>query len=324
MNRIAEELTRDGLLSKINLVVNKRYRLGFFFFSVVTLLNFGSFATTTDPINGATLLLNVTTPQGVVQRIVDLTIKKIVEAATGARGAAVAVAVKTDKKQLGRNTSFFGDMETIDLSVKDDWGEAAGKAKNVLRGKINEAGTGGFVAAARSVLLWNGEIVWEAPVINTLGVSVFGDLPDPGLVESASLIIDYSIVDTKVSVFSVPGAGTGSWSFDHSWGGLTSFSGSVGFDSEDPDPVFAGDLTSYAGAFSIGPGSLSVDALTINDLFSLPISYSDFFSTGEVGAEFAGRMVAQSAIPIPAALPLFGSGLGLLGLLRWRRRRATA
>jgi hypothetical protein len=30
---------------------------------------------------------------------------------------------------------------------------------------------------------------------------------------------------------------------------------------------------------------------------------------------------ASSAIPLPAALPLFATGLGGLGLLGWRRKR---
>ena len=33
---------------------------------------------------------------------------------------------------------------------------------------------------------------------------------------------------------------------------------------------------------------------------------------------------APSAVPLPAALPLFASGLGALGLLGWRRKRKNA
>ena len=37
-----------------------------------------------------------------------------------------------------------------------------------------------------------------------------------------------------------------------------------------------------------------------------------------------GYFVEYSATPLPAALPLFGTGLGALGLLAWRRKRKNA
>jgi hypothetical protein len=42
--------------------------------------------------------------------------------------------------------------------------------------------------------------------------------------------------------------------------------------------------------------------------------------TGELPVS-GGSVVAVSAVPLPAALPLFASGLGALGLLGWRRKR---
>jgi hypothetical protein len=35
------------------------------------------------------------------------------------------------------------------------------------------------------------------------------------------------------------------------------------------------------------------------------------------------EIAAVSATPLPAALPLFATGLGALGLLGWRRKRNT-
>lgn len=41
-------------------------------------------------------------------------------------------------------------------------------------------------------------------------------------------------------------------------------------------------------------------------------------------ADFYVSALAYNATPIPAALPLFATGLGTLGLLGWRRRRKAA
>jgi hypothetical protein len=43
-----------------------------------------------------------------------------------------------------------------------------------------------------------------------------------------------------------------------------------------------------------------------------------FFDFGSV---FFTASLAASATPLPAALPLFATGLGALGLLGWRRKR---
>jgi len=36
------------------------------------------------------------------------------------------------------------------------------------------------------------------------------------------------------------------------------------------------------------------------------------------------RVVTLSAIPLPAALPLYGAGLALMGFLGWRKKKASA
>jgi hypothetical protein len=68
------------------------------------------------------------------------------------------------------------------------------------------------------------------------------------------------------------------------------------------------------------PGSGSVMYLATN--FYYDISRS---STYDPGAKFAWtRITAAAATPLPTALPLFASGLGVMGLLGWRRKRKKA
>jgi hypothetical protein len=56
----------------------------------------------------------------------------------------------------------------------------------------------------------------------------------------------------------------------------------------------------------------------IDPMFTVDFTrYQLLFSPGVVNGD-------PSPIPLPAALPLFATGLGALGLLGWRRKRATA
>jgi hypothetical protein len=64
-----------------------------------------------------------------------------------------------------------------------------------------------------------------------------------------------------------------------------------------------------------------LDAATANGLFSRAYDINGVFSANDgVGlvTEFDGTPVNT---PLPAALPLFATGLGGLGLLGWRRKR---
>jgi hypothetical protein len=52
----------------------------------------------------------------------------------------------------------------------------------------------------------------------------------------------------------------------------------------------------------------------VDPYFTVPTGYSLVLSDGIGNALIAGT-------PLPAALPLFGAGLGVIGLLGWRRNR---
>ena len=67
----------------------------------------------------------------------------------------------------------------------------------------------------------------------------------------------------------------------------------------------------------VGPNQLVADF----DCLGCEASYSpELFGGIVVATEVAGT----GATPLPAALPLFGTGLGVLGLLGWRRKRKAA
>jgi hypothetical protein len=50
----------------------------------------------------------------------------------------------------------------------------------------------------------------------------------------------------------------------------------------------------------------------------------DYFFFASVEAQSSATELGTSATPLPAALPLFATGLGALGLLGWRRKRKNA
>jgi hypothetical protein len=92
-------------------------------------------------------------------------------------------------------------------------------------------------------------------------------------------------------------------------------------------PATLGPITTGLGGY-IGPGTF---AALVTSLSSVSISSS---GTGGISLSLSTIDAAEIdvtydftttsiATPIPAALPLFATGLGALGLLGWRRKRKT-
>ena len=122
-----------------------------------------------------------------------------------------------------------------------------------------------------------------------------------------------------------------------------SFDGVEGFLSDLPDPSgLPADVTVTA---SPGGGGLGVytDPLSVFFVNNGAISIAIFFDIGPTGI-FSFRNISTGIIgellvpggvggtgpvtftpvaevPVPAALPLFATGLGALGLMAWRRKR---
>ncbi len=71
------------------------------------------------------------------------------------------------------------------------------------------------------------------------------------------------------------------------------------------------------------PLSVGFKQLTLTYVinFVIPIETGKTFSDS---INFQGVGTQLNAVPLPAALPLFAGGLGLLGLIGWRRKRMAA
>ena len=71
--------------------------------------------------------------------------------------------------------------------------------------------------------------------------------------------------------------------------------------------------TVYGSANTLGVDDLNVDNTGVNSYSLIPASTT--------GGYIFGSVANPSATPLPAGLPLFTTGLGVLGLLGWRRKR---
>ena len=69
-------------------------------------------------------------------------------------------------------------------------------------------------------------------------------------------------------------------------------------------------------AFSGGPTNFSLPSLKVD-------FWTNAFQTKSTG-DLLSKSIGTSATPLPAALPLYATGLGALALLRWRRKRKAA
>lgn len=69
----------------------------------------------------------------------------------------------------------------------------------------------------------------------------------------------------------------------------------------------------------LGLLDLDISARTISYNCSTACGYG-----GAIGSQIFATLREPAAVPLPAALPLFATGLGVMGLLRWRRKNRMA
>jgi hypothetical protein len=146
----------------------------------------------------------------------------------------------------------------------------------------------------------NGFTFSWGPVTNTIGIT--SQTPDAST--------------TSVSVSS-PG---GSWTLK----GLGTFFTFVIL----TDSALSKSVTVPSPDFAAYEG-LGTFAVPVTDAFSPYATYTPLFATyefetpgfGDVSVTYNYDALSPSATPLPAAFPLFATGLGLMGLLGWRRKR---
>ncbi len=81
-----------------------------------------------------------------------------------------------------------------------------------------------------------------------------------------------------------------------------------------PSAINSSNVTVRGGDHNAAHGAAS--------LYSALPSGTNFARNGVLSSSYAWAIV--TAVPLPAALPLFASGLGALGLFAWRRKRTLA
>jgi hypothetical protein len=133
--------------------------------------------------------------------------------------------------------------------------------------------------------------------------------------------------------FYAPGSYTDDYTF-HVGGGSDIFGSVVGLNL--PLNKLGIDVLSvalYNGSGMVeqdtSPWAFSFDGLSAGDyILRIVLNVTKGFGLYKAPVGYLGGVAAVeapvSAVPLPAALPLFASGVGGLGLLFWRRKRAVA
>jgi hypothetical protein len=99
-----------------------------------------------------------------------------------------------------------------------------------------------------------------------------------------------------------------------------------GFQDQTTEPFPFVPVVSFDKSLSGGPSdnqSNPIASQTLTGTWTLGSS-GDFFLFASAEAQSSATELGTAATPLPAALPLFASGLGGLGLLGWRRKRKIA
>ena len=158
-------------------------------------------------------------------------------------------------------------------------------------------------------------------VLNFSNVNSAGDIFSStaiALVAGATYTVEfdyYGVALGNVSSGGFAGLGSGTPG-NHGW-----YAGTVASAVSLPNPIILADggvWNHYAYTF-VAPIVLQGSSTS-----AVRLIFEDFSGAGATAGNAYFDNVRLSSVPVPAALPLFASGLGVMGLLGWRRRRRKA
>jgi hypothetical protein len=182
----------------------------------------------------------------------------------------------------------------------------------------------GFTASATTISLI--PVAQNVPDSTAFSVSIIaGDLPSG--TAGGALDISWNAADmTLDSIYlaTTDGADSNGGQFSGNWDPVSSFF--TGVDSTGPGSIsglYVGSWDGLSGLQAIGQLNFTLGTGVSNSIISLDAaaiggSWSSY-DIGDFTNTYEGAIINPSAVPVPAALWLFGSGLlGLVGVARRR------
>jgi hypothetical protein len=116
----------------------------------------------------------------------------------------------------------------------------------------------------------------------------------------------------------------GSFTYDPATTKLIAMNVTLGAGFSPGTRTYSGALAYETTANSVSGGYPNMVLYFVSNLGNAPDALSTVYTNGAFSIGVTGEADPVGATPLPAALPLFATGLGALGLLGWRRKKKAA